>query len=326
MKTSLDVSALRRSLLAAAALSPLLPVAAQQVFPWRPVQIVVPYPPGGLTDAIARGVALGLTARWKQPVVIENKGGGGTTIGTAFVARAPADGHTLLFTSTGYVTNLVLMKSLPYKSDQFTPIAMAATAPNVLYVHPSVPAKDLQELVAYAKAHPDAMKFASTGNGSSSHLTAELFAAKAGISMVHVPYKGAGPALSDMLAGHVNAIFHFPSSLNLVKEGRLRAIAVAGAERLREAPQLPTMAEGGVPGVVSASWFGFLLPAATPQAVKDKVHRDITEVLASPAMKTLLEESAMAPSHMSQEEFAHFLAGEKDKWAGVAAQRSISLE
>ena len=294
-----------------------------QTYPDKPVQVIVPYPPGGLTDAIVRYVAQELTDKWKLSVIVKNVGGGGTTIGTAQVVRAPADGHMLLFTSTGYVTNQVLMKSLPYTADALTPIAMGATAPNVLYVHPSVPAQTLAELIAYAKSKPGALKFASTGNGSSPHLTAELLAAQTGISMIHVPYKGAGPALADLLAGHVNAMFHFPSSLAFVKEGKLRAIAVASTERLREAPQLPTLENLGV---ISSSWFGFFVPAATPAAVKQQLHRDIADVLALAKTRSFLEKSGLTESHMSQQEFAGFILNEREKWAKVIVQRGIKIE
>ena len=300
--------------------------AVAQTYPTRPVQVIVPYPPGGLTDGIVRQVAQGLTEKWKTTVFIENKGGGGTTIGTAYVARAAADGQTLLFTSTGYVTNQVLMKSLPYSADAFTPIAMGATAPNVLYVHPSVPATNLAELLTYARANPGALKFASTGHGSSPHLTAELFASKTGISMVHVPYKGAGPALADLLAGHVNAMFHFPASLALAKEGKLKAIAVASTDKLKEAPGLPTFIDSGVPDVVSSSWFGFFAPAATPQPVKDKLHKDIADVLASARLRAFMEESGLTETPMTQAEFATFITNEQDKWATVIRERKIPIE
>lgn len=317
-------------LIAAAFIAAITPAAHAQssaaTYPTHPVQVIVPYPPGGLTDGIVRQVGQGLTEKWKQSVVIENKGGGGTTIGTAYVARSQPDGYTLLFTSTGYVTNQVLMKSLPYSADGFTPIAMGATAPNVLYVHPSVPASTLPELLAYAKANPGALKFASTGHGSSPHLTAELFAAKTGISMIHVPYKGAGPALADLLAGHVNAMFHFPSSLALAKEGKLKAIAVASTERLKDAPNLPTFADGGVPDVVSSSWFGFFAPAATPQAIKDQLHRDIVDVLASPRARAFLDESGLTETKMTQPEFARFISNEQQKWATVIRERRIPIE
>ncbi len=294
-----------------------------QTYPGKPVQVIVPYPPGGLTDAIVRYVAQELNDKWKQSVIVKNVGGGGTTIGTTQVVRAPADGHMLLFTSTGYVTNQVLMTSLPYTADSLTPIAMGATAPNVLYVHPSVPAQTLAELIAFAKSKPGALKFASTGNGSSPHLTAELLAAQTDMSMIHVPYKGAGPALADLLAGHVNAMFHFPSSMALVKEGKLRAIAVASTERLREAPELPTL---GDLGVISSSWFGFFVPAATPVAVKQQLHRDIANVLALTKTRSFLEKSGLTESHMSQQEFASFISNEREKWAKVIVQRGIKIE
>ena len=321
---ALALTALGTATLLSMSLAPGL--ACAQAFPVKTVQVVVPYPPGGLTDGLVRHLAVELGNKWKQTVVVENKGGGGTTIGTGQVSRAPADGHTLLFTSTGFVTNQVLMKSLPYDSATLSPIAMGATAPNVLYVHPSLPVKSVKELVAYAKAHPEALKFASTGNGSSPHLTAELLAAQTGITMIHVPYKGAGPALADLLAGHVNAMFHFPASLALEKEGKLRALAVASDERLHNAPDLPTFTEAGVEGVVSSSWFGFFAPAATPEAVKDKIYRDVDEALKSPKVKEYVNESGLTVTPMTRAEFVGFISAERDKWARVIKERNIKTE
>ena len=300
--------------------------AAAQDYPSRTVQVIVPFPPGGLTDGLVRQLAAELSQKWKQSVVVENRGGGGTTIGTAQVARAQPDGHTLLFTSTGFVTNQILMKSLPYEADALAPVAMGGTAPNVLYVHPGVSARTVGELVAHAKAHPGAVRFASTGNGSSPHLTAELFAARAGISMLHVPYKGAGPALADLLAGHVNAMFHFPASLALARQGKLRALAVAADERMPDAPEVPTVADAGVPGVVSGSWFGFFAPAATPEAVKDKIHRDVAEALQAEPVQRYLRESGMVSPPMSRARFGEFIASERRKWAEIIKARNIRLE
>jgi len=295
-------------------------------FPARTVQVVVPYPPGGLTDGLVRQVAAELGQKWKQSVVVENRGGGGTTIGTAQVARAQADGHTLLFTSTGFVTNQILMKSLPYEADALSPVAMGGTAPNVLYVRPGLPVRSVSELVAYAKARPGELKFASTGNGSSPHLTAELLGSRAGISILHVPYKGAGPALTDLLAGHVDAMFHFPASLSLARQGKLRALAVAADERLADAPDLPTVVQAGVPGVLSGSWFGFFAPSATPAAVQDKIHRDVGEALQAPAVRRYMQEAGLVSPPMSRAQFSAFIAHERDKWAEVIRARNIRLE
>ncbi|MDX3904904.1 MAG: tripartite tricarboxylate transporter substrate binding protein [Pigmentiphaga sp.] len=311
--------------LACAGMAPMAAVQAEG-FPTRTVQIVVPYPPGGLTDGLVRQVATELGQKWKQSVVVENRGGAGTTIGTAQVARADADGHTLLFTSTGFVTNQILMKSLPYESDSLAPVAMGGTAPNVLYVHPSLPVHDVAGLVAYAKAKPGELRFASTGNGSSPHLTAELLASEAGISILHVPYKGAGPALNDLLAGHVNAMFHFPASLAQVKQGKLRAIAVAADARLAEAPELTTFAQAGLPGVVSGSWFGFFAPAATPDAVKDQIHRDVAQALQAPHVQRYMRDAGLVDAGMSRAQFAAFIGNERAKWERVIKARNIRVE
>lgn len=295
-------------------------------FPTRTVQVIVPYPPGGLTDGLVRQLAAELGQKWKQSVVVENRGGGGTTIGTAQVARAQADGHTLLFTSTGFVTNQILMKSLPYEAEALSAVAMGGTAPNVLYVRPGLPVKSVAELVAYAKARPGEVKFASTGNGSSPHLTAELLGSRAGISILHVPYKGAGPALTDLLAGHVDAMFHFPASLALAKQGKLRALAVAADERLTDAPDLPTVVQAGVPGVVSGSWFGFFAPSATSAAIQDQIQRDVAEALRAPAVQRYMHDAGLVSPPMSRAQFSAFIANERDKWAEVIRVRNIRLE
>lgn len=250
-------------------------------FPGRTVQVIVPYPPGGLTDGLVRQLAAELGQSWKQSVVVENRGGGGTTIGTA---------------------------------------------PNVLYVRPGLPVRSVAELVAYAKARPGEVKFASTGNGSSPHLTAELLASRAGISILHVPYKGAGPALTDLLAGHVDAMFHFPASLALARQGKLRALAVAADERLADAPDLPTVVQAGVPGVVSGSWFGFFVPSATPEAIQDKIHRDVAQALRAPAVQRYMQESGLVSPPMSRAQFSAFIEHERDKWAEVIRTRNIRLE
>ena len=312
------------ALAAAAALLTTLALPAQAAdYPDRSVNIVVPYPPGGLVDAQARQLATLLSDKWKQTVVVENKGGAGTTIGTAQVARAKPDGYTLLFTSTGFITNQILMDSLPYDSASLTPVAIAAVAPNVLYVHPSLPVDSVQSLVDYARKNPESVKFASTGNGSSPHLSAELLSVQARMPMIHVPYRGAGPALNDLLAGHVNAMCHFPASLAQVQAGKLRVLGVASESRMAQAPDVPTITEGGVDGVLSSSWFGFFVPAGTPDAIQEKIYRDVSESLQSSSIKPFLTESGLALTGMSRQDFVDFIRNEKSKWQRVFSEKKI---
>ena len=253
----------------ALALAMLASTAAAADFPAKPVQMVVPYSPGGLTDNLARRYADKLSEAWKQPVVVENKPGAGSSIGAAAVARSAPDGYTMLLGSVGMVTNHMLLKKMPYEPSQLVPLALVALAPNVLYIHPSIPANNVKEFVEYAKKNPGKVSFASSGVGSSPHLAAELFASKTGIDAIQVPYKGTGPAIADFLGGQVNAYFDTMQSMKYAKDGSIRALGVTTEKRIADAPDLPTIEESGVAsGVISSSWFGFFVPAATPADVQ----------------------------------------------------------
>ncbi len=256
----------------------------------------VPYSPGGLTDTLARRYAEQLATGWKQPVVVENKPGAGSAIGASNVARSHTDGYTLLLGSVGMVTNPLLMKKMPYEPESLVPLALVALAPNVLYVHPSVPAKNVKELVDYAKANPGLLSFASSGVGSSPHLAAELFATKTGIDIIQVPYKGTGPAIADFLGGQVNAYFDTMQSMKYAKDGSIRALAITTKQRIAEAPDLPTVEESGVaPGVLSSSWFGFFVPASTPAHVQQQIVQAIKKIAGDKEMQGMVSSMGLIP-------------------------------
>ena len=300
--------------------------AAAQAFPSRTVTIVVPYAPGGITDGIARVIATRLAETWKQTVLVDNRAGGGTIIGTQAVVKSAPDGHTLLLTSFGYTTNQILVRNLPYDARALAPLNLVCIAPNVLYVHPSVPAATVGELIALARASPGKLTFASSGNASSPHMAAELFASVTGTDVVHVPYKGTAPAMADVLGGQVTGIFDTLQSMQYVKAGKLKALAVTASKRLPRAPDLPTFAEAGLPAMEMASWFGFFVPAEAPAAVRKKVFDDIQDVLSSPDTQAQISALGAEPTLLSQAGFARFLDSEHDRWAKVVRERHIKLD
>lgn len=326
-------SDLRRRLAAALAASAALaigvstPACAQQGFPDHPVQIVVPYVPGGLTDNIARYFANRLRDGWNQPVVVDNKPGASATLGAAAVARAPGDGYTLLLGSVGMATNPLMFKALPYNAADLVPLALVALAPNVLYVHPSVPATNVRELVEWARKNPGALSFASTGFGSSPHLAAELFASAAGIKILHVPYKGTGAAINDFLGGQVKAYFDTMQSMRYAQEGKIRALAVASEKRLADAPDLPTVAESGVaPGVISSSWFGFFAPAGVPMERRAQIADALLSVAGDKAAQKQLVEFGLVPVALGPAEYQRFLQAEAARWGAVIKAQNITVE
>jgi tripartite-type tricarboxylate transporter receptor subunit TctC len=324
----MPTSSLRRLLIAA--LIGLVPTLAfTQTFPSGPVTIVVPYAAGGLTDGLARALSARLAERWKQPVIVENRAGAGTVIGNAVVARAPADGHTLLMTSFGFVTSQFLVPDLPYKPQSLAPLAMLADAPSVLFVHPSVPANNIPELVRYMKSQKTPMTFASSGNGSSPHIAAELFASMAGVEITHVPYRGNGPAITDLLGGQVQALFDSVATLAHVKTGKLKTLGVASAQQAPQAPELTPIAQSGVAdlaGFTSGSWFGILLPAATPTEIQARLAADIRAVLETPAMRDAILKGGVQPVLSSQAEFTDYLRSETTKWGRIIKEKNIRAQ
>ena len=297
-----------------------------QAYPSKPVRIIVPYATGGMTDTLGRLIAPRLTDRWKQTAIVENRAGGGTIIGTDAASKAAPDGHTLLLTSFGYTTNQILIASLPYDPASLQPQVLVGTAPSMLFVHPGIPAKTVKEVIEYARSRPRQMMFASSGNASSPHIAAELFASMAGIEITHVPYKGTGPAMIDLLGGQVHAIFDNISSMTYAKAGKLRPIAVAHKTRLIGAPEVPTVAESGLPNFTAASWFGFFLQARAPSEIAQKAYADLRAVVEAPEMRERLIQAGLEPAALSREEFSAFLKSELDKWGAIIRARNIRLD
>ena len=300
--------------------------AMAQDFPQKAVQLVVPYPPGGLTDNIARIYANSLKDSWGQAVVVDNKPGAGATLGAAVAARANPDGHTFLLGSVGMVTNPFMFKTLPYKPSDLVPLALAATAPNVLYVHPSVPAKNVKELVDYAKKNPGVLTCASSGQGSSPHLAAALFAAKAGIEVLHVPYKGTAQAITDFIGGQVKVYFDTMQSMQYVKDGKIRALAVTTEKRLAQAPDLPTVEESGVAsGVFSSSWFGYFIHAKTPVAIQKRIEQNLMAISQDKDVQQKMASMGVIPSLLDAAGFEAFLKRETEKWGDVIRSLNIQI-
>lgn len=317
---------------AAAALAALiaLSAAAQTApFPGGPVTLIVPYAAGGLTDNLARALGQRLAERWGQPVIVDNRAGGGTVIGTTAAARAPADGRTLLVTSFGFTTNPFMMASLPYKQSALEPLAMIAVAPAILFVHPSVPADDVPSLVRYMRSSGKPFSFASSGNGSSPHIGAELFASQIGVSIVHVPYRGNGPGLNDLIGGQVQGMFDSKAALAFVKAGKLKALGISSLKPSTLAPDLKPIAQSGVPELANfatASWFGVLVPEGTPKPIQTRLHADIRAVLDTPDMREAIDRAGVEPLPMTQAEFAAYLKSEAQRWGPVIRDKNIKSD
>ena len=295
-------------------------------FPARAVQMVVPFTPGGDTDHLGRMFAEKLASLWKQPVVVQNRPGAGASLGAAQVAAAPPDGYTLLMASAGMVMNPLLMKKLPYDPKALVPVALVASGPNVLYVKSSLPVNSVQELVAWAKANPGKLTFANSGNGTSTHLAAELFAARAGIDMVNVPYKGAGPAQMDLVGQQVDAYFSVLNLMPYAKQGKVRALAVASERRVAEAPELPTVDESGIRGVYSGPWFGIYAPAGLPPAVMASIGDAVKAVADDPAMKKQIAHLPLTPDYRGTGEFTRFMQEETARWSEVIRSHAIVVD
>jgi tripartite-type tricarboxylate transporter receptor subunit TctC len=302
---------------------------AQAPYPNRPIRIVVPFPPGGATDILARAAGQKMTEAWGQSVVIDNRPGAGGNIGSELVAKAPNDGYTLLMGTVGtHAINASLYAKMPYDHvKDFAPVVLVAGVPNVLVVHPSVPANSVQELVAYAKANPGKLNFASSGSGTSIHLAGELFRVMAGVQIQHVPYKGSAPAVADLVGGQVQLMFdNLPSALPQIRGGKLRALAVTSATRAPALPDVPTIAESGLPGFEASSWFGLLAPAGTPREIIVKVNGEIDRWLATPEAKEKLSAQGANAAGGSPEDFAKHIAAETAKWAKVVKESGAKVD
>ncbi len=297
-------------------------------YPTRPVRAIVPYAPGGGTDILARTLAQKLSGMWGQQVVVDNRGGGATIVGTDLAAKSPHDGYTLLITSTSFVINPTVQPKLPYDTlKDFQPVTQLAFQPYVLVLHPSVPARDVKELVALSKAKPNAISFGSTGTGSGAHLAGELFKMTTGAQMTHVPYKGMGPALTDLLGAQTQAVFGtILPTLPHVKSGRLRALGVTSAKRSSVLPDLPTIAEAGAPGYSATSWTGLYAPAGIAPAILAKVHDDTLKVLRSAEMRDKLAADGAEPAGGSPEALATMVRQEIAKWSKVIKAANIQIQ
>ena len=302
--------------------------ALSQPYPQKAIRIIVPVPPGGGNDTLARIVAQKLSESLRQPVVIENRPGGNTTIGTAALAKSPPDGYTLMSAPSAHTVNAVLFKSLPYDPIRdFAPVAGLATTPLFCAVHPSLPARSVKELVALAKARPGELTYASPGNGTSGHLAAELFKSVAGVKMVHVPYKGGAQAAADLVGGHVLVMFPtLQSGMAYVTSGRLRALAVTSAKRSALAPDLPTMAEAGLRGVEIGSWFALLAPAGTPKEVLARLDAEVKSALAAPDVAERLRGLGYESFYMPSDELAAWVKSDLEKWTKVLRQAGIRAD
>ena len=300
-----------------------------QAYPTKPIRIVVPFPAGGTTDVLARAAAQKLAETLGQPAVVDNRPGAGGNIGAELVAKSAPDGYTLLMGTVGtHAINPGLYPKLPYDHvKDFAPVILVAGVPNVLVINPALPVNSVPELIAYAKANPGKLNFASSGNGTSIHLSAELFKTIAGVQMTHVPYKGSAPALQDLVGGQVQLMFdNLPSSLALIKGGKLKALAVTSGARAAALPDVPTLAESGLPGFEASSWFGLLAPTGTPSSVIAKLNGEIAKWLATPEAKEKLLAQGANAAGGTAEEFAQFIAAETAKWQKVVKESGAKVD
>jgi tripartite-type tricarboxylate transporter receptor subunit TctC len=302
-------------------------VSAAQPYPHKALRLIVPFPPGGSNDVVGHMVAAQLSTRLGQPVVVENQGGAGGLIGAEMAAKAAPDGYTLLLVSVAYAFNPAIYK-LPYDpATAFAPVAMLGAGPVVIAVTASLPVASVKDLVALAKAKPGQLNYATAGVGSFQHLAAELFRQQTGIDMVHVPFKGGGPAMMDVIAGNTQvAIGSLIQMLPQIKAGRLKALGVGNPTRIPALPELPTVAESGVPGYEVTNWWGIMVPAGTPRPVVERLHRDLNAVVASAETRRRFETEGAEPLQMSAEEFGRYIAAETAKWARVVKEAGIKAE
>ncbi len=315
----------------AATLAALTPQAsaAADAYPAKPIRFVVAFPPGGGTDIIARVIAQKLAERFAQQVVVDNRPGAGGNIGTDIVAKSAPDGYTILMGSAGPLAiNASLFAKMPFDPIRdLAPVTLAASTPNVLVVHPSLPARTVKELIALARAKPGEINFASSGHGTPAHLAGELFNSMAGVILVHVPYKGAAPALADLLGGQVQLMFStMPPAMPHVKDGKLRALAVTSRKRSPAAPELPTMDEAALPGFEAITWHGVVVPAGTSAAIIARLNREIVAILHLPEVVERLSSQGSEPVGSTPEEFAAYIRSESVKWAKVVRESGAKAE
>ncbi len=329
----LSISSLLVSLPAGRAAGVAIPAHAQQAaaaaWPSRTVRIVVPFGPGGSADLVARILGQRLTESLAQPVIVENRPGAGAMLGNELVAKSPPDGYTLTIGTLGpFAVNQSLFRKVPYDSQRdFAPVTLTGASSHVLVVHPSMPVKSMMELIALAKKRPGQLSFASSGIGNATHLTGELFKSMAGVDVVHVPYKGGGAAVADLIGGHVGFSFaSMPSALPHVRGGKLRALAVAPAQRVPSAPELPTVAESGLPGFSSEDWQGVLAPAKTPQDIVMRLNGEIHKVLGTAEVREKLDAQGFQVRLSTPQQFAELIRSESTKWAKIVKEANIRID
>lgn len=297
-------------------------------YPNKPIHLVAPIPPGGSTDVLLRDVARRLQERWGQPAVVENKPGGAASIGTAAVARAPADGYTLLLVNSGHAINGHVYAKLPFDPvKDFVPVVQMTSLAVGLFVHPSVPAKNLAEFIALLKSKPGALSFASSGNGGATHLAGESFLLATGTKMVHVPYRGSAPAIADVVAGQVPVSFaDVPLAAPFFKTGALRPLAVSSATRSPMLPDVPTFDESGLPGILSSVWVGILAPAGTPADIVQKLNREIVAILREPAMSARLVDQGFEVVAGTPEQFGQLIKADYDRFGVIVRKAGIKVD
>jgi len=318
----------RASLVTVSALLFVAGAAYAQQWPVRAVRLVVPFPTGGGTDAFARPLAIKLSAQLGQQVIIDNRGGAGGTIGADAVAKAAPDGYTLLLGAVHHTVAVSAYQGLSYDLEKdLLPITTVGSVPDVLVVNPKVPANSIRELIAYSKANPGKVNYGSSGNGTTRHLAGIIFNAKTGTSMVHVPYKGSGPAMAALLGGEIDLIFEgLGSASTQIRAGRIRALAVTSPQRSPAFPEIPTMATAGVPGFESQSWYGLWVPAQTPRDIATRLYAEVVKALASPELQAIWAQQGAEAGGESSEQFARFIRSEIEKWGTVVRQNKIVIE
>ncbi|MBK0393705.1 tripartite tricarboxylate transporter substrate binding protein [Ramlibacter algicola] len=325
MKIALKLTA---AMLAAAAFIAPGAASAQEAFPNKPIHMILPFPPGGVTDLLARALGEKLSARLGQPVVVENKPGAGTVLASDYVARAKPDGYTILMAASSLGTAPLIYDKVTYDAvKSFAPVTQVASVVHVLVVSPKLPVANVKELIAYTKANPGKLSYASTGTGTSTHLEGELLKSMAGIDMVHVPYKGSGPALNDLVGGQLGVMIDaLGSSGPFIKAGKLRALGVTTAKRSASVPELPTLAESGVPGYEAMPWLGLVAPAGTPPEIVDRLHKETAKVLEDPAIKERFKGWGLDIIGNTPAEFSAFIKRDIDQWARVIKNANIKGE
>jgi tripartite-type tricarboxylate transporter receptor subunit TctC len=331
---TLNVNRCRRCVNAAlacalACFAMLAPAANAQSYPSKPIRLVVPFPPGGSLDVVARAIGPKLSEAWGQPVVIDNRPGAGGNIGADLVAKSAPDGYTILEGALStHAVNVSLYSKMPYDPvKDFAPITLVAITPNVLVLNSAFPVNSVSELIAYAKAHPGALSFGSGSNGSAGHLAGELFKTQTGVDMVHIPYKGGAPALQALLAGDTQLMFdNLANSTPQLKAGRLKALAVTTAKRSTLIPELPTLAEAGLPGFDIYTWWGFMAPAGTPREVIIKWNAEVTRILGTPEMKAFFAQQGAEPAPTTAEQFAALIRSEIPKYAKIVRDSGAKVD